>query len=120
MARPHKTGEETRDFTIRVRVTPAEKKRLKTSADEQGLTVSDFMRLNSLSTAPLFKRATPERAEFIMTLAQLGKIGSNVNQIARALNQRQGASVPYPVLDDALRSIDTVTRHLITLLTHGH
>lgn len=120
MARPKKTGEEKRDFTIRVRVTPAEKKQLVKSAQQQGLTTSDFMRVKSISSAPLFKKATPERAAFIKNLAELGKIGSNVNQIARALNQGQGATLPNQLLDNALHGIDTLTHQLINLLANGH
>lgn len=120
MARPRKAGEEKREFTIRVRVTPAEKKQLVKYAEQQGLTTSDFMRLRSISSTPLFRKATPERAAFIKNLAELGKIGSNVNQIARVLNQQQEAAVPNQLLTDALHGIDTLTHHLINLLAHGH
>ena len=120
MARPRKMDEEKRDFTIRVRVTPSEKKQLVKYAGQQGLTTSDFMRLRSISSAPLFRKATPERAAFIKNLAELGKIGSNVNQIARALNQSPEAIVPSQLLTNALHGIDTLTHQLINLLANGH
>ena len=120
MARPRKTGEEKRDFTIRVRVTPTEKKLLVKYAEQQGLTTSDFMRLRSISSTPLFRKATPERAAFIRNLAELGKIGSNVNQIARVMNQQPEASVPSQLLINTLHGIDTLTHQLINILANGH
>lgn len=123
MARPLKQGSEKRVFTIRVRCTEAEKILLKESATHEGLTVSDFMRLTAIHSTPLFRKATPERAAFIKGLGELGKIGSNVNQIARALNRQQngdGTGAPDDLIDYTLQGIDTLTRNLINMLQHGH
>jgi uncharacterized protein (DUF1778 family) len=89
MARPLKGGGDKRESIIRVRFTAAEKIQIQKAASSRGLTVSDFIRVLAINASPLFRKATPERAAFIKGLAELGKIGSNLNQIARAINRKQ-------------------------------
>jgi len=123
MARPRKTDGDTRDITIRVRVTPAEKLRIWELAAEAGLTPSDFMRVKSLGSVPLRRVALPERTTLLNFLAELGKIGSNVNQIARALNRRADSGELVGVsTDDITRSmlgVDLLTTHITKLLEDG-
>ena len=86
MARPHKDGDDKRDLTIRVRVTTTERNRIWQLAAEQGHTPSDFMRLRTMAaTLPLRRVPTPDRKILLNLMAELGKLGSNVNQIARHL-----------------------------------
>lgn len=125
MARPRKYTDEKRVFTVRVRLTPVERIQLVDAANEAGMTLSDFMRVKTISAIPFIKKATPERAAFIRGLAELGKIGSNVNQIARALNrnktdQAAGFRVPMQIIEQAMHGIETLTRHLIQMVGHGH
>ncbi len=124
MARPKKDVIERRDTIIRVRLTQTEKKNLLTAAGVASCSLSDFLRLKALDNAPRNKRASPERAGFIAALAQLGKVGSNLNQIARALNRKamtgQGADIPDEQIRHVLLHVDTLTLHLTELLEHGH
>ncbi len=48
--------------------------------------MSDYVRVTVLNSTPVLKQIDPERAALITGLGQLGKIGSNVNQIARELH----------------------------------
>lgn len=124
MARPHKNEDEKREIIVRVRLTKSEKKQFADAAHNDGLTLSDYMRVKTLQATPRIKKATPERAAFIRGLGELGKIGSNVNQIARALNRRDGNTgelcISEALISSTLYGVSTLSRHLITLLENGH
>lgn len=120
MTRPKKGGEDVRDQIIRARLTLKEKIELLKIAEQAGMTSSDFIRAKTLQSAPITRKATPERQEFIKALAELGKLGSNVNQVARALNRRseQGELIGLDqrTIECALNGVDTLTQRLLKLL----
>lgn len=124
MPRPLKSDDDKRDLIVRVRFTSGEKSRLVKTADEKGLTISDFIRVHSLDAAPLHRKAHAQRAVFIKALAELGKVGSNVNQIAKALNilkkNPAAETVPPELIQNSLLRVATLTKHLIKLLQDGH
>lgn len=72
----------------RMRLTAAERAQLEERAERAGLTVGAYMRHQCLGEAgPRAVRRPPvERKALAQLLGQLGKVGGNVNQIARALN----------------------------------
>jgi hypothetical protein len=59
-----------------------------TPSGPAGLSLAGYARSHLLAAPPVRQARRPpvERAELARLLAELGKIGSNVNQIARALN----------------------------------
>jgi len=67
---------------------PAEFAQLEAAAERAGMTIGGYMRHQCLGNAgPRAARRPPSSApELAQLLAQLGKCGSNLNQIARALN----------------------------------
>lgn len=83
-------GSETRQrpLVARMRCTPDEHAQLEAAAERAGMSVGAFMRNQCLGTpGPRAIRRPPiERAALAQLLAQLGKCGSNLNQIARVLN----------------------------------
>ena len=89
-ARITHSGSETRQRSARpaMRCSPAELAQLAAAAENAGMTVGAFMRHQCLGTAgPRAVRRPPvERAALAQLLAQTGKCGSNLNQIARVLN----------------------------------
>jgi hypothetical protein len=96
--RPAKTssrrGTETRKKSTPVtsRYDDAELAELDELASRAGLTRASFQRVQSLATPPKTRstrRAPVERELLAKTLGQLGKIGSNLNQIAHAANLNQ-------------------------------
>lgn len=122
MARPTKTGDEKRDQVVRVRLSLAEKTRLEELAKTGGFTVSDLLRVRTLGTAPVQMVLTPEREILLRFLAELGKQGSNVNQIARALNRKDtgdSLGLPPKVIAYALEEITALTQ-LIRNQVYGH
>jgi uncharacterized protein (DUF1778 family) len=127
MARPLKGGGDKRESIIRVRFTAAEKIQIQKAASSRGLTVSDFIRVLAINASPLFRKATPERAAFIKGLAELGKIGSNLNQIARAINRKQAGAggseelrgVDASLIQNALHGVNTLSAHLAKQFSDG-
>lgn len=102
----------TRQFSVRF--TDAEAASLDRKADATGLSTAAYLRACALGDAgPRATRKPPVvKEELVRILGQLGKIGSNVNQIARAVNT--GAD-PNGLADDikaavvALAEMQTAT-----------
>lgn len=85
---------------VEVRVSQAEKAELRGSAEEAGITVSEYVRRRSLGR-PVAARADRE------TRVLLRRIGVNLNQLARAANT-PGTAVPERPLGDALDQLRRV------------
>jgi len=84
----HGSEKRARNKHLTIRLTPEERALIEAAADRAGLTAGSYAR-NVLMGAPTprqVRRPPVERAELARLLAELGRIGSNVNQIARALN----------------------------------
>jgi hypothetical protein len=84
-------GSEKRKKTIPVtsRYDEDEFAELNESASRVGLTRASFQRVQSLGTPPKTRstrRAPIEREMLAKALGQLGKVGSNLNQLAHAAN----------------------------------
>jgi uncharacterized protein (DUF1778 family) len=124
MPRPLKTITERRCKRLEIRLTDAEEQLLKAIAADGGLSISEHIRKVALGSKPRVVKASPERAAFIQGLAALGKMGSNVNQIAKALNTDLAAhlrpSVSPELIQSTLFSLQTLSRNLLKHLSHGH
>lgn len=124
MVRPLKDGDDNRGIIFRVRFTAAEKKKLLELSAQAGLTPSDFVRVKTIGSQPHIRKATPERAILIRLQAELNKVGSNANQIARALNRRSDSDtltgVSEELINDALHGIKLLTAQIAKELGHGH
>jgi hypothetical protein len=85
-----RSGSQTRQRAgiVTFRATAGEREELILAADRAGLSVGSYVRGRALvqPTTRAVRRPTVERAALSQILAQLGKAGSNLNQIARALN----------------------------------
>ena len=85
-----------------VRWTDEEFNALAAKADKAGLAVAAFMRAAALGDAgPRAQRRPPaDHKALRQILGELGRVGNNLNQIARALNA--GERLRLPELKDAL------------------
>lgn len=105
---------------LHIRLTTEEKKQLSEFAKEHGLTLSDFVRVTIIRSQPVMPKAKPDRALFIRTLGELGKIGSNVNQIAHELHRQRlignGHHVPDRIIENALASVKALSDQLLSNL----
>lgn len=120
MARPVKQGDNKRELVIRVRATAAEKSRIWLNAKDAGLTPSDYLRGLAVNARPVRAVPTPDREILLKMLAELNMNGSNLNQIARALNRRQDSAeligTSEQALTNALYGVATLTRYLMEIL----
>ena len=123
MARPLKQAPEKRSVIAKVRLTSAEKRQMNEAAEIEGVTVSELLRLRTLSTLPLRRKPSPERAALIRGLGELGKMGSNLNQIAHHFNveakRRETPPIPDGTIEDVLQHVKALSHHLVNLLGHG-
>jgi uncharacterized protein YgfB (UPF0149 family) len=97
-----------------MRVTPTEKRTLAARAEAAGVELSDYVRGLLLDAKPKRTKATTERRALIEALAELGKIGSNVNQLARDHNR--GESVEGARLAAMLDTLEGITARIFTEL----
>jgi uncharacterized protein (DUF1778 family) len=85
-----RSGSNTRQRAepITFRANAAERALIEEAADRAGLTVSSYVRAQSLARPVTRARRTPpvNRTELARLLGLVNLLGSNVNQIARALN----------------------------------
>ena len=100
-----RSGSETRKRSrfITVRVTPDELTIIKQDARSHGQSVGDLMRTNVLHI-----RLRPSRIDRLAVsrlLGELGKIGSNINQIAYHLNAGRPGGRVEDSIESALRDL---------------
>jgi hypothetical protein len=123
MARPTKESANLRTKTMRIRVTAEEEKQILLNARlGRFKSASEYLRHLGLGNRvkPFAMNIDPEL--LIRIKGELGKIGSNVNQIARAYNRRAEGKITSVTDDDisnAMHSIDTMTRYLLKVLGYG-
>lgn len=77
-----------RDFRVTIRLDEAEHDSVFDRADKAGLTLSGYFRFAVLKTPPPLQSRRPpvDRAELAKLLAAIGRIGNNMNQLARVAN----------------------------------
>jgi len=77
-----------RQNVIRVRLDDREQAEIIERADKAGLSIAGYLRSTVLSAPPPRQSRRPpvNKVELARVLAQLGKLGSNVNQMARVAN----------------------------------
>lgn len=99
-------GSEKRQRTmqVKVRLTPDEFTQLAERSDKAGMTAGAYLRAAGLGTAGArAQRRLPVDAMLLrQVLGHLGRVGSNLNQIARRLNEGAAAGLLLPELREAL------------------
>lgn len=90
MPRPRREPEERLACTLQARVSAAEAELIRAAAAKAGVTVSEYVRRMALSGK---LEVHAPRGDVGLTLA-LNRIGVNLNQMARRLNQSERLPVP--------------------------
>jgi hypothetical protein len=83
------TDKRKKSVPVTTRYDAAELAALDEAASKAGLTRASYQRVQTLSTPPKTRstrRAPVEREMLALALGQLGRVGNNLNQIARAAN----------------------------------
>lgn len=119
--RGRKRVADAKNSFISVRCTAKERATIDEAAQRAGLSVGAYLRTLALgSPGPRAVRRPPiERRELARLLGHLGKIGSNLNQLARAYNSL-GRLPTRPELIQAREDIGTMREALIKALGHDH
>jgi hypothetical protein len=119
--RGRKRVEEARGKLINVRCSVKERAAIQQRADQAGLSVGAYLRTQALGDAgPRSVRRPPvERKELARLLGHLGKVGSNINQLARAFNQ-VGRFPGFPELVAIRREVGELRDALMMALGRGH
>lgn len=88
MARPKKENELTRTQHINLRLTDTQYETIRRAAGQAGLSLSEYIRRQVLKGKVTAKyEIVADVPELKKLIAEFGKIGSNLNQIARHFNQ---------------------------------
>ena len=103
MGRPAKSPEERHTETVRVSLRPADLAQLQANAAKAETTITDFVRAAALGHR--FKVVESTAPDFD-TIHQLQRIGVNLNQIAKRMNQ--GQVVPESTIDRAIAKLETL------------
>lgn len=102
-----------RRYLVSAAVNEAERERAKANARAVGLSVSGYIRsLLTGAATPRTQRAapTPEIKALAILLGQLGKAGSNLNQLARLGNR--GQPIPPAELKAALAAVEAAAQRI--------
>ncbi len=106
-----------RSKIISIRLLPGEADALEIKADQAGHTVGAYSRIVLLDAAgPRAKRRPPiQQVSYVSLLGQLGRLGSNVNQLARHANST-GTMPAIETLRETQEAIMEMRNHLLTQL----
>ena len=118
-----RSGTETREKTkvVGVRVNMAELADLQRKADDAALSVPAFIRSRLLDEVFTKGRQAPpsiDKKLLSMILGQLGKVGNNINQIAKRLNE--GGSVGAERVTAAIDDFEQIRDLLIETLMQNN
>lgn len=110
MGRPRKSPDDLRDVRTAVMLTEAERAELEQRASACGLTLSDFIRRQTLGRS-LPASVAEQRTRAALATALL-RLGVNLNQITRHMNAGRYAPYHLPELINDIRGhVDRLTRH---------
>ena len=107
MSKRKGSGKRRRTRFVIARLTPDEHTAITALADKRGLSPGALIRQTLLNVppGPTVRRPTADTKLLAQVLAELGKIGSNINQIAYHLNAGRPGDRIEGSLDAALREL---------------
>ena len=107
-----------RTAAILVRLTPEERATVEAAANRAGLTLASYTRGQMIDgQRPRAARRPPVEAQQLgRILAELGKIGSNMNQLAKAANIGSFSVSDYEVLKEETRGLTAARAALMEAL----
>lgn len=117
-ARKKNSAKRQRNLVLRVRVLPSESEEIRKRATALGVSVSEMLResaLNEPIRRPKKPLPSPDRMALAALTGQLGKIGSNLNQLAHRANT-SGVIGEWGLLTDAICECRDLMFHMTDLL----
>lgn len=109
-----RSGSDTRrpSKVVTIRYPLAEHIELERQASALGVTLSAYVRLKASGIKPP-RSTTPDQKLAIQHLAQLGKIGSNINQIARSANMNEAGLRDIDFALEQIRALGLLLRQIL-------
>ncbi len=111
---PNRSEKRQRQVYLIARCTEAEKAIALDYATNQGLSLCDYLRMLAIGSKPLYvvKRTSAKAEALLLLKAELNKIGSNVNQVAKVVNTKQEATPAQiqELLDALKKCYDEVSK----------
>jgi hypothetical protein len=85
-----------RSFRLDLRVTPAQNEAMRDAAQKAGLSLTAFICQQALGApvSRMRRNPSPDTVLLAKVLAQMGKAGSNLNQIAHRMNEYDFEGIP--------------------------
>lgn len=107
---------------IQLRVAEEDKPKYFECAQLAGMTLSDLIRTTIIKQPPKRKKKTLELQELIRMNGSLGIIGSNINQLAKAMNDRGHyyINIKPMVITNALERIAALSDEILNYLQGDH
>ena len=114
-----KSEKRQRTKIINFRVLPEELNLFQQRCQASGLSKSDYFRQTCLDSKPLRKRKAPttDTAALLHLLGQIGRLGNNLNQIAKA--QNMGYLSTHGELNEALTELKSLRLQIRKALGYG-
>ena len=107
MTRPQKESDMKREHRITIRLTDTEFSIIENMAEQADMTISEYMRKQIMEGQVNTKfEIVADVKEIKKLIGELGKIGSNLNQIARHVNTGGGSGHDRVQVVAALMAID--------------
>ena len=113
MSRPLSPSSKLRD-RVDIYLTPSEKSVVRDKAITAGLSISAFIRKAALSQQI---KAPPRFA--LEKWAELSRLGSNLNQISKAINSGQRPPLDTSILNELARAVSELRTQLLSETTPG-
>jgi|GEM_PF-3182492 len=118
MERTSKNDGGNRDLIIKFRATANEIMQLKEYARRERITLSEFIR-RRLDR----KQEGTDRQDFIRLLAEIGKQGSNLNQMTKAMNiwvkTGNDPKIEPDTLCNCIFEVSRITKELLEIIKNG-
>lgn len=112
MGRPRLPIHEAKTEPLRARATKAQYFKILENAQKAGLDLSNFIVEAAVSKTVSARLSPDALAELKAMRGEIGKIGSNINQLARA--EHRGREIED--LDHALKQLNKINRMIINLM----
>ena len=101
MTRPQKETDMKREHRVTIRLTDTEFSIIENAAEQAEMSISEYMRTQTMEGQVNARfEIVADVAEIKKLIGEFGKIGSNLNQIARHLNEWRS---PYPAMAKELQ-----------------
>ena len=114
MSQRKKSEKRQRNEFISIRATKEEKRHFLDLAEKSGLTPADYFRKSALKSKPL--KPTHDRTLLIKLLADWGRLGNNLNQIAKHYNS--GNPTDQAIGQEIIRKVEIIRKKLRKALGH--